>query len=103
MPPSFVEAELRASCDAIAVLDLSLFDAKNDNARAGRRNAMCNKVSAAANAVAAGDIQVALHLLASLRQKLDGDPGPPDWMADSPEKVLLDDELGFLSALIALL
>lgn len=103
VPPSYVDQELRALCDVVALFDLGLIDARNDNARAGRRNAMCNKLSSAANAMAAGDYQEALDQLASLQRKLDGAPAPPDWMVDSLERVLLHDELDLLSFLIELL
>ena len=64
--------------------NLSLFDAPNNNARKGRRNAISNKLNAAANAVASGDFQDAIDQLTSLLAKLDGAPNPPDWMVDSP-------------------
>jgi hypothetical protein len=87
-----IEADLRAVCGTIEALDLSLIDAKNNNARAGRRNAMCNKLNAAANAVAAGDYDEALDQLASLRAKLDGEAKPKDWMFDGPARdaIVLD-------------
>ena len=53
----FIEDALRGFCDDITDFDLALIDGKNDNARAGRQNAMCNKVNAAANAVAAENYQ----------------------------------------------
>jgi hypothetical protein len=77
---------LRNLCGYIDGLDLSRIDAKNDNARAGRRNAMCNKLNAAANAVAAGDYDDAIDQLDSLLGKLDGLPEPEDWMTDSSER-----------------
>jgi len=82
----FIEDALRGFCDLIAGFDLSLIDANNDNARAGRQNAMCNKVNAAANAVAAENYQGAVEQVGSLLAKLDGDPHPADWMVNSEER-----------------
>ena len=63
-----------------------MIDAPNNNARQGRRNAMSNKLSSAANHVAHGNYQAAINELESLRQKLDGAPQPPDWMIPSAER-----------------
>ena len=83
----FIETELRDLCvNFVAELNLDLIDAPNNNARKGRRNAMCNKLNAAANATAAGDIQSAIDQLTSLLAKVDGQPQPKDWMVPSPEK-----------------
>jgi hypothetical protein len=82
----FIETELRNLASSVALLDLSLIDAKNNNAAKGRRNAMCNKLNAVANATAAGDIADAIDQLTSLLAKLDGSPQPKDWMVDSAER-----------------
>ena len=87
--PGSIEQQLRDLAASVEIRDLSLFDAPNNNARKGRRNAISNKLNAAANAVASGDFQDAIDQLTSLLAKLDGAPNPPDWMVDSPEKVLL--------------
>jgi len=73
------------SSDALA-FDLSLIEAKNNNAAKGRRNALSNKLIAASNAMGAGDIQEALDTLHSLLKKLDDDPSPRDWMVSGAEK-----------------
>lgn len=73
------------------------------NAAAGRRNAMSNKVIAASNAIAIGDIATALDQLYSLFDKLDGNPDPPDWMFDSPEKDELAADVALLIELLELL
>jgi len=43
VPPGFLEARARDLCDVIQDLDLSLFNGPNDNANAGRRNALANR------------------------------------------------------------
>jgi hypothetical protein len=55
-----------------------------------------------ANALAEGDALDALDQLQSLSAKVDGDPTPPDWMIDSPEKVALADEVRVLVWLLGL-
>ncbi len=80
---SAIENGLRALANYIRGLDLSLVSAPNDNAARGRRNALANKVDAAANAVANGD--PALPLLDSVLKRMDGDASPPDWMLPSYE------------------
>jgi hypothetical protein len=83
----YIAQDLRDLSDYIAILNPLLFDAPNNNARKGRRGAMSNKVSAAANAVAAGNIQEAIDELNSLLLKLDDLPKPKDWMlVGTPEK-----------------
>lgn len=77
---AWIEAGLRQLCSDVDALDLSVIDAANDNARAGRRNAICNKLNAAANAVAVGGDADAIDQIGSLLAKLDGLPKPADWM-----------------------
>lgn len=99
----FIEDALRALCDDVIALNLSVFDAPNDNARRGRRNALCNKLQAAANAIASGDLQGALDKIDNdLVPKLDGEPAPGDWMVDGAEKGSLLENLQLMAALIAL-
>ena len=78
------------------------FDAPNDNARRGRRNALSNRLIAAANAVRAGDILGAIDILESVLLRLDGDPSPPDWMVD-PERTILAEQIMLQIALLELL
>ncbi len=77
--------------------------APNSNAAKGRRNAMSNKVNAAANAVAAGNIADAIDQLTSLLAKLDGEPKPKDWMVDSLEKDALRTDIEGLITLLGFL
>ncbi|QYZ66150.1 MAG: hypothetical protein HPY30_09200 [Gammaproteobacteria bacterium (ex Lamellibrachia satsuma)] len=76
------------SADALAY-DLSVIDAKNNNAAKGRRNALSNKLNSAANAISAGNYEDAIDSLTSLLQKLDDDNNPKDWMLPTPEKTQL--------------
>lgn len=99
----FIEDDLRTTAEIAREFDLADIEAKNDNAAQGRRNAIGNKLSAAANAIAAGDFATALDILNSLLMKLDGDPNPRDWMVDSPEKDALREEIEILIDLINLL
>ncbi len=52
--------------------------------------------------IAADDIQDAIDKLNSLLAKIDGEPSPPDWMEDSPEKTALAEEVGLLISLLEL-
>ncbi|MHC4575392.1 MAG: TolB family protein, partial [Planctomycetota bacterium] len=99
----FIEDTLRELSDTISDFDLSLFDGKNNNARAGRCNALYNKVNAAANAVAANDITDAIDQLTSILAKIDGEPDPKDWMMDSQEKEMVRTQIELLIALLELL
>jgi len=99
----FIETSLRDLCLAVEGLDLSLFAAPNNNARKGRRNAMCNKLNAAANATANDQLQEAIDQLTSLRAKIDGNPQPKDWMVASPQRDNLRQEVDEMIELLGLL
>ena len=77
---NFIAQDLRSLSDFIETVSLSTMIAPNNNAAKGRRNAMGNKIHAAANAIDAADYQDAVDQLNSLLQKLDGQPKPSDWM-----------------------
>ncbi|MEE8155544.1 MAG: SBBP repeat-containing protein [Phycisphaerales bacterium] len=105
--PGFIELELRDLAVFVDALDpdleLGLIDAPNDNAAKGRRNAMSNKLTSAANAVAAGGVDGAIDQLLSLLAKLDGNPQPKDWMTESDERDVLVLEIGTLIILLEFL
>lgn len=82
----FIEQELRDCAGVVDAFESSLIDAPNMNSAMGRRNAMSNMLTSAANAVADGDIAGAIEELLNLLAKLDGDPQPPDWMSESCER-----------------
>ena len=99
-----IAEDLRALCDYVEGLSLSAFLAPNDNAAKGRRNAICNKLNAAANATSASDVDGAIDQLESLRQKLDEDPSPKDWMVPGTTEIAtvragIDDALVLLGYL----
>jgi hypothetical protein len=96
-----IEAHLRTLCDFVGGLPLENFTAPNNNAAKGRRNAICNKLNAAANAVAAGDYQSAHDQLNSLLEKLDDQPPPPDWMEPGPEKDTVRGDIEEMALLIS--
>jgi len=98
----YLEDALRELAEWIDGLPLDVFDAKNDNARAGRRNALSNKANAAANAVHDGDYEDAIAQLESMLLKLDGDPSPPDWIVADPVRAELRDSLELLIELLEL-
>lgn len=102
VPASWIESRLRDDATGVMALGLSVFDAPNNNAKAGRRNAISNKLSSAANMVADGDLQGAIDELTSLLQKLDGEPSPPDWMVDGPDKDALRAEIELIIALLGI-
>ena len=101
VPGSFLEESLRDASALIGEIPEASFDAPNDNARRGRRNALSNRLTAAANAVRAGDIQGAIDILESVLLRLDGDPRPPDWMLD-PERTILREQIMLQIALLEL-
>lgn len=97
----FIEEVLRTLCAHVDQTPLAEFDAPNDNARRGRRNAMCNKLNAAAKALADEEWQSAYNQLESLLAKLDGDALPPDWMVPGGARDAVRDGVMFIASLIA--
>lgn len=97
---SWIEVFIRDLSQDVGALNLSLIQAPNGNAAKGRRNAMSNMLSTAANKVAAGDRYGAIADLQDLLKKIDSDPTPADWMVDSPEK---DELYQYVTLMIALL
>ncbi len=84
----------------VPAVDLSLFNAQNNNANRGRRTALSNRASDAANAIAAGDYALAIEELESLLEKIDDQMPPPDWMSSSPEKTALAEEVRLMIFLL---
>ncbi|MHC4415400.1 MAG: hypothetical protein ACYS0G_08965 [Planctomycetota bacterium] len=99
----YIEQALRDLSERARSLDLSLIDAPNENSARGRRNALGNKVNAAANAAAHGDYLDAIEQLASLHEKVDGEPAPADWMLDCTDRDEIRTEVEELIALLAYL
>lgn len=99
----FLEDETRELSEEGGPIDLGEFTGPNNNAVEGRRNALSNRATEAANLIAAGDFDGAIDKLSSLLDKIDGLSPPPDWMDDSPEKTALADEVKLLIDLLVLL
>ena len=99
----YTEDWLRMLSEDALAYDLSLIDAKNNNAAKGRRNALSNKLNSAANAISAGNYEDAIDSLTNLLQKLDDDNSPKDWMLQSSEKTQLKSDVEQLIYLIGLL
>jgi hypothetical protein len=95
-----LEQAARAIAVDINGLALGLFTGPNANANLGQRNALANRATDAANAIAAGNIQGAIEALTSLLEKIDGQSPPPDWLVDSPEKTALTQEVSVLISLL---
>jgi len=83
----WLEDESRLTAESVETIDLGTFTGPNTNADKGRRNALGNRASEAANCIAAGDILCAIAELESLLEKVDGESPPPDWTDDSEADV----------------
>ncbi len=77
----------------IECLDLSLVDAKNDNAASGRLGSMATRAGNAAESFEDGKISSATALLDGLLDRVDGADSPEDWLVDSDERVALAEDL----------
>jgi hypothetical protein len=83
----------------VAGLDLSLFAGQNNHARSGRRLTLSHELQVASNRVASGETNAAINLLLNVIVRLQG-ASPPDWMADSPEKTALREDIWALIDLL---
>lgn len=95
-----LEETARALAAFLGSLDPALVDAPNANAAVARLNVLANHAQHAANKIAQGNTGAAAVLLANLRDRIDGDPTPPDWLLPSAERDLV---LVAVESLIALL
>ncbi|MHC4414902.1 MAG: right-handed parallel beta-helix repeat-containing protein [Planctomycetota bacterium] len=99
----YIEDELRGLCEYLESLPLEVFDAPNDNARRGRRTALCNKLRASAKQVARENFEGALGKIENdLLPKLDSAGSPADWMVEGDEKAQLRADLEQLAYLLSL-
>jgi len=96
----FLEEACREESGRILALNLSLFNGPNSNANKGRRTALANRATEAANRIAEGDYDGAILVLESLLEKIDDLMPPPDWISSSPEKTALAEEVRLLIALL---
>jgi hypothetical protein len=88
-----IEDWLRLSAEDTLDLDLSLFDAPNNNAARGRRLVTAVTLGLAANATSRGRFQLAILELELVLRRLDDQPSPRDWMVASPEKTRLREDI----------
>lgn len=91
---------VRDVADYLAGLDLSLFEARNANAAAAKRNALSALLQTGANQLERNRKYVGLALIVIVRQRVDGERRPNDWLVDSPEQ---DRLLNYLDELIAVI
>lgn len=96
----FLEEACRDEADTILAINLSSFNGPNANANKGRRTALANRASEAANLIALGDYDGAIATLQSLLDKVDDLMPPPDWMSSSPQKTALAEEIRLLIDLL---
>ncbi len=89
----FLENATRQLASAILSLNLNQFNGPNNNANSGRRTALANRASEAANLIAQGHYAGATAALSSLLDKIDDEMPPPDWMSSSPVKTALADQV----------
>lgn len=91
---------VRDVSDFVGGIDLSLFVGPNENAAAARRNSMAVRLQLAANLLERNRPVAARILIISVREQVDGDTRPRDWLNDSPEQDLLLQYLESLNAVI---
>lgn len=98
---SFMEEWLHHVANTINALDLSLFTGPNANANEGRQNSLANRLRNAAKSLAHGDEPQAVDLLQGILEKIDGMKPEADWIADSPEKSALSEEIQLILGLLS--
>ena len=102
--PSLSNSQLaeRVRGSALGVLDTpeGAFAGPNGNAQRGRRNALANRLQAAANEIEAGNLEEGLQILLNVRRLVDGDPTPPDVLVPGPERDALRAQIDALIALV---
>ena len=87
------------AADVLAIPEAA-FEGANAAAERGRRNALANRLHAAANALQAGNLDEALSILEHVLELLDGNPVPPDVMEDGPSKDALRQDVESLIAIV---
>jgi hypothetical protein len=97
----YLEAATRQLSSDVLALNLSLLNGPNANANKGRRTALANRASDAANLIAQGNYAAATAELNSLLDKIDDEMPPPDWMSSSPAKTALANEVRLMIDLLA--
>jgi hypothetical protein len=96
----YVEEQLRILASDIGEMPLSVFTGPNENANRGRRNALSNRVIAAANEVRNGNCAAASAILREVAERMDDQEAPPDWLTGSPERNAIRDRIGQMIVLL---
>ena len=102
VPGSWIEERLRQDAADVLGLNLGLMDAPNNNAAAGRRWALSQAFTTAANLFAQANREAVLNQFLIVRARLDGGSAPPDWMVDGPEKDAMLAEVDLMIYLLGL-
>ena len=97
---AYLEQRTRELSAEIGRLELVLLSGPNDRSRAGRRGALSNRAAEAAGAIAAGAYADASDALHSLRDRVDGEPHPKDWIVDSDQRDAIVEQLDRIILLI---
>jgi len=92
--------EVREIANDVTEIPAASFTGPNANAERGRRNALANRLQAAANHIEDGDFEEALAILEHVRELVDGDPSPPDVMDPGSDKDMVRDQIDTLIALL---
>jgi hypothetical protein len=82
----------------LEAIDLADVLAPNAASAAGRLASLVSRVEDAAEAIAAGNDAAAVALLTSVRDRIDGDPTPADWLAPSAAQEALLEQVDALIA-----
>lgn len=87
----------------IGDMDLGLFSGPNQIVQLVRRNTLALLTFAASLLIDNGNYAEAHALLSMVESRIDNDPSPSDWMANTPARAELHGEINLLLALLQLL
>ncbi|MHC5110649.1 MAG: hypothetical protein ACYTHJ_12330 [Planctomycetota bacterium] len=102
----FLEGEIRELQNQLSYdqLEASADLGENANANQGRRNALCNRLNAAANAVRQENYLAAADILQGVLERMDGEEPPADWLvATNPDVIELATRISEIINLLNLL
>jgi hypothetical protein len=97
----WLAAQAEALGAALDRLDLSVVNAKNDNAASGRLASMSTRAYSAASGFAEGKGSSATALLDGLLDRVDGEDNPEDWLIDCDQRVEIAEAILLLLELAA--
>lgn len=86
--------------EALGSVPLSNVDAPNANSAAGRLGSLVDRVEHAVDAIESGDGNSARAQLRAVRERLDGNPTPKDWLLPSATQAALLAEIDVLLELL---